>query len=276
MSRSPANARSPTWPTRSTRSANLVGIAQSASQGAITGRQLDTRPMMRTGEVLETVPGVVISQHSGEGKGNQVLPARLQPRSRHRLFHYRRRHAGQHAHARARPWLLRSQFPDSRACQRRAVLQGALFRRPGRLHDGRLGQHQLRQRARAALGARWAAAGRASAASSRRLRRVVGRGRLLGALELQHNDGPWVRPDDFEKVNGLLRYSQGDGVNGFSITAMGYRGTWNSTDQIPSARRRQRGDWALRRHRSRPTAASRRATARRSSGSARVARPPRR
>ena len=50
---------------------NLVGIAQSASQGAITARQLDARPVMRTGEVLETVPGVVISQHSGEGKANQ-------------------------------------------------------------------------------------------------------------------------------------------------------------------------------------------------------------
>ena len=39
---------------------NLVGIAQSASQGAITARQLDARPIMRTAEVLETVPGVVI------------------------------------------------------------------------------------------------------------------------------------------------------------------------------------------------------------------------
>src|SRR6185295_7453861 len=47
------------------------GIAQSASQGAITARQLDARPIMRSGEVLETVPGVVISQHSGEGKANQ-------------------------------------------------------------------------------------------------------------------------------------------------------------------------------------------------------------
>ena len=50
---------------------NLVGIAQSASQGAITARQLDARPIMRAGEVLETVPGVIISQHSGEGKANQ-------------------------------------------------------------------------------------------------------------------------------------------------------------------------------------------------------------
>src|SRR6185295_4322038 len=50
---------------------NLVGVAASASQGAITARQLDGRPLMRAGEVLETVPGVVISQHSGEGKANQ-------------------------------------------------------------------------------------------------------------------------------------------------------------------------------------------------------------
>ena len=56
---------------------------------------------------------------------------------------------------------------------------------------------------------------------------MVGAGRLLGALDLQHSDGPWDRPDDFEKVNGLLRYSQGDGVNGFALTAMGYRGTWH-------------------------------------------------
>ena len=43
---------------------NLVGIASSASQGAITARQLDVRPFMRQGEVLETVPGVIITQHS--------------------------------------------------------------------------------------------------------------------------------------------------------------------------------------------------------------------
>jgi len=36
--------------------ANLVGIAQSASQGAITAKQLEARPTMRSGEVLETVP----------------------------------------------------------------------------------------------------------------------------------------------------------------------------------------------------------------------------
>src|SRR2546422_10069097 len=36
--------------------ANLVGSARSASQGAITAKQLEARPTMRSGEVLETVP----------------------------------------------------------------------------------------------------------------------------------------------------------------------------------------------------------------------------
>src|SRR5581483_3842496 len=52
---------------------NLVGIAQSASQGAVTARQLDERPLMRDAEVLETVPGVIVTQHSGDGKANQYL-----------------------------------------------------------------------------------------------------------------------------------------------------------------------------------------------------------
>jgi hypothetical protein len=56
---------------------------------------------------------------------------------------------------------------------------------------------------------------------------------VVAALEVVHNDGPWVHPDDFRKVNGVLRYSQGDSINGFSLTAMGYHGAWNSTDQIP-------------------------------------------
>ena len=50
---------------------NLVGIASSASEGAVTAEQLEGRPLRRPGEVLETVPGMVISQHSGEGKANQ-------------------------------------------------------------------------------------------------------------------------------------------------------------------------------------------------------------
>ena len=73
---------------------NLVGIASAASQGAITAAQLEARPIMRPGEVLETVPGMIVSQHSGEGKANQDLPPWIQPRSRNRLFNDGRRCPG--------------------------------------------------------------------------------------------------------------------------------------------------------------------------------------
>ena len=53
------------------------------------------------------------------------------------------------------------------------------------------------------------------------------------ALELSANDGPWSLPDEMRKVNGVVRFSQGDLQNGFSLTGMGYSADWNSTDQIP-------------------------------------------
>src|SRR5581483_8414690 len=51
--------------------ASLVGIADAASEGAVTAAQIEGRPLLRPGEVLETVPGLIVSQHSGEGKANQ-------------------------------------------------------------------------------------------------------------------------------------------------------------------------------------------------------------
>src|SRR5262249_29918619 len=50
---------------------NIIGVAAASSEGAITPAQLDTRPIMRPGEILETVPGMIVSQHSGDGKANQ-------------------------------------------------------------------------------------------------------------------------------------------------------------------------------------------------------------
>jgi hypothetical protein len=61
----------------------------------------------------------------------------------------------------------------------------------------------------------------------------VGSGSLLLGGEAYYDDGPWVHPDGYAKFNGLLTYSQGDDANGFSITARGYHGKWNSSDQIP-------------------------------------------
>jgi hypothetical protein len=58
-------------------------------------------------------------------------------------------------------------------------------------------------------------------------------GSVLGALELQHYDGPWDSPDDQRKVNAVLRYSNGDERDGMSLTGMFYHGLWNATTDQP-------------------------------------------
>ena len=55
------------------RSDSLVGVAESASQGTVGATQLEERPLLRPGEVLETVPGMIVTQHSGDGKANEYF-----------------------------------------------------------------------------------------------------------------------------------------------------------------------------------------------------------
>src|SRR5579863_5688181 len=52
---------------------NLVGIAASANQGAVGATDLSERPLLRPGEIVENVPGVIVTQHSGSGKANQYF-----------------------------------------------------------------------------------------------------------------------------------------------------------------------------------------------------------
>jgi hypothetical protein len=210
---------------------NLVGIAAAASQGAVAAAQLDARPVLRAGEVLETVPGMIISQHSGEGKANQYY-----------LRGFNLDHGtdfsttvagvpvntptGAHAHGYAD---LNFLIPE--------LVSGVQYRKGPYFADegdfsaaGAANINYVNRLERPAL--RLSAGndgwGRVFGAASPR----VGRGFLLGAFEANHNDGPWVRPDDNRKLNGVLRYSQGNNRNGFSVTGMGYWADWDSTDQV--------------------------------------------
>jgi len=211
---------------------NLVGAAQSASQGAITARQLDARPMMRSGEVLETVAGVVISQHSGEGKANQYY---LRGFNLDHGTDFATTVAGMpvnlptHGHGQGYSDL---NFLIPELVSGVQFSKGPYFSDQGDFATaGAANITYASALARPILRAGTGGEGyrRALAAAST----TLGRGHLLGAVEVEHNDGPWLRPDDYRKVNGLVRYSRGDSLNGFSVTAMGYQGTWNATDQIP-------------------------------------------
>ena len=212
---------------------SLVGIAQSASQGAITARQLETRPIMRAGEVLETVPGVVISQHSGEGKANQYY---LRGFNLDHGTDFATTVAGMpvnlptHAHGHGYSDLT---FLMPELVSGVQFSKGPYFAEQGDFatagaatinYVNRLDQPIVR------LTGGSFAFGEAIAAASTR----VGRGTVLGALSLQHDDGPWQRAGDFRKVNGVVRYSQGDTVNGFSVTGMAYDGRWFASDQVPA------------------------------------------
>jgi outer membrane receptor protein involved in Fe transport len=212
---------------------NLVGIAQSASQGAITARQLEARPVMRTGEVLETVPGVVISQHSGEGKANQYY---LRGFNLDHGTDFATTVAGMpvnmptHGHGQGYSDL---NFLMPELVSGVQFSKGPYFADQGDFATAgaaNINYVDALDRPIVRIGGGDEGYGRALVAASPAL---FGRGHLLAALEVVHNDGPWVHPDDYRKVNGVVRYTQGDTLNGFSVTGMGYRGTWNSTDQIP-------------------------------------------
>jgi len=52
---------------------HLIGDSLSASEGVVGYGDIEQRPMLRAGEVLEFVPGMVVTQHSGSGKANQYF-----------------------------------------------------------------------------------------------------------------------------------------------------------------------------------------------------------
>jgi hypothetical protein len=211
---------------------NLIGVAHSATQGVVTARQIDARPIMRAGEVLETVPGLVISQHSGEGKANQYY---LRGFNLDHGTDFATTVAGvpvnmpTHAHGHGYSdvnFLIPELVGGVQFNKGPYAAEEGDFSTAGASHI-RYVNSLDRPVVRASVGGDgWR---RAFAAVSPR----VGRGHLLAALEIGHNDGPWDRPDDYQKINGVVRYSQGDARNAFSFTAMGYAADWNATDQVP-------------------------------------------
>jgi hypothetical protein len=212
--------------------ANLIGIAQSSSQGAITARQLDVRPLLRVGEVLETVPGMIASSHAGGGKANQYF---LRGFNLDHGTDFAQTIAGlpvnmpSHAHGQG--------YSDINFMLPELVggvqySKGPYFADQGDFATaGAASTSYVSVLARPILSVEGGGQGyaRAVAAASP----SVGAGHLLIAFEGAHNDGPWVQPDDFNRLNGVVRYTHGDTINGFNLAAMAYHGSWTSTDTVP-------------------------------------------
>ncbi|NJL27833.1 MAG: TonB-dependent receptor [Thermoanaerobaculia bacterium] len=214
------------------RADDLVGIASSATEGTTGYLDLQKRPLLRPGELVETTPGVIATQHSGGGKANQ--------------------------------YFLRG-FNLDHGTDFSVRVAGVPVNLPSHGHgqgyaDLNFLIPELVDRVRFQKGPYDAAMGDFSAAGGVEMELVrtlperlveldggshdFGRllyaqgfetlgGDLLTAAEVFHDDGPWHRGNDYQGWKGLVSYRRGGAQRGFQLTAMGYDATWLSTDQIP-------------------------------------------
>ncbi len=209
-----------------------LGIADSANAGVVTGKQLAARTVYRPGELLEVTPGLIVSQHSGEGKANQFY---LRGFNLDHGTDLRTTIDGmlvnQRSHSHGQGWsdvnwlipelagtLTYHKGPysaeDGDFAAAGSVSVNYVDTLPKTLVSLGVGENGYRRRL---------IAGSTSAPG----------GNLLYAVELFHNDGPFTKGDNFRKINGVLRYSRGTEAAGFNVTAMAYNSTYNATDQIP-------------------------------------------
>ncbi|MBL8268760.1 TonB-dependent receptor [Steroidobacter sp.] len=210
----------------------LYGTPVSASQGVVGSEQLNARPVLRAGELLEVVPGLIVTQHSGDGKANQ--------------------------------YFLRG-FNLDHGTDLATSVDGVPVNMPTHGHgqgytDINFVIPELMQSIEYRKGTYYAETGNFSAAGAvdMRYRRSldapmvvleagedsymrsliagsseVGGGELLVGLDYALIDGPWQLEENYRKRNGLLRYSRDTAEGSFTLTAQGYEGEWRSTDQIP-------------------------------------------
>jgi len=211
---------------------NAVGTSDAASQGTITPQLIEARPMLRPGEVLEYVPGVIITQHSGDGKANQYFLRGFN------LDHgtdflttidHMPVNLPTHAHGQGYSDI---NFLLPELVSRVAYKKGPYYADEGDFSSA--GAADIDYYTKMPEGIASLALGsngyrRAMAASSF----DAGPGHLLYGFELFHNDGPWINPEDYRKLNGVLRFSEGTNADGYTVSLMGYGGKWNATDQIP-------------------------------------------
>jgi len=218
--------------TISAKRVELLASADSASVGTVLAKQLQNRPILRTGEVLEVVPGLIVTQHSGDGKANQYF---LRGFNLDHGTDFATRVDGlpvnmpTHGHGQGYSDI---NFLIPELVERIDYKKGTYYADEGNFSAA--GAADVRyartlERSIASLGAGQYGYRRALAALSSE----AAGGDLLIGLDYQHSDGPWDLKEGFRKVNGLLKYTRGDTDAGFGLTAMGYDGKWTSTDQIP-------------------------------------------
>ena len=212
--------------------ASMGEPVSSASEKNVSGEEVNARPISRPAEALEVVPGLMITQHSGEGKANQSflrgfnldhgtdlaisvdgMPVNMRT----------------HGHGQGYADL---NFLIPELIHSVNIRKGPYFADEGDFSSvGAVHINLIDSIAKSTLSSTIGSFG------YRRMLGItsgkVGDGTLLVAGEAGTYNGPWDNPDKVRKLNSVVRYTQGTPDNGFSLTGMAYSNSWNSTDQIP-------------------------------------------
>ena len=212
---------------------NAVGISDAASQGVINRELLQSRPALRPGEVLEFVPGLIVTQHSGDGKANQYF---LRGFNLDHGTDFATRVNGipvnmpSHGHGQGYTDL---NFLLPEMVQRIEYRKGPYFASSGDFSSAGAADIVYLKKFDAPFGQLSLGEGgyrRGVAGISREVAPGI---TLLGAVERVGNDGPWTVAERLRKKNGVMTLSAGTPVGGWSASLMVYSARWTATDQIP-------------------------------------------
>ncbi|HRQ90558.1 MAG TPA: TonB-dependent receptor plug domain-containing protein, partial [Bacteroidia bacterium] len=212
---------------------SLLGVAGSASMGRASAKELMDRPYLRRGELLEVVPGMIITQHSGGGKANQYFVRGFNlDHGTDFGIHVDAMPVNQRSHGHGQGYAdINFLIPE--LIETLDYTKGPYFADLGDFStagSARFGLYDIIPKGTLSLEAGEDDYFRFLFMDSA----ALGDGRLSTAFEYSHYDGPWVLEEDFERFNGFVKYYWESGVNRYSLTGMAYRGEWSATDQIPS------------------------------------------
>ncbi len=211
--------------------ADLLGAAITASQGSVTAKEIELRPVYRIGQIYESVPGLVVTVHSGEGKANQYL-----------LRGFNLDHGTDFASfvddmPVNRPTNAHGQGYSDQSFLTPQIVEGVDYTKGPYYADigdfGAVGSAHVKltddlanqvQASVGTLGDEDLFAGGAH--------RFDNDDRLWAAVDVGHLDGPWSPPGEFNRVNVATRFSHGVDADGFSVTGMYYNSAGRlETDQ---------------------------------------------
>jgi TonB-dependent receptor-like protein len=213
---------------------NPLGYSISASQGVVGAAELDARPRLRTGEILEVVPGLIVTQHSGTGKSNQMF-----------LRGFNLDHGTDfatwidgmpvnmptHGHGQGYTDL---NFIIPELVERLEYRKGAYYAEVSDFSSaGAAYMTTFRELPEGMIKAGFGEDGYFSALAADSFA-AGDSGEFLYGIQTHRYDGPWVDVDeDVERNNLLLRYAHDGSAGAWNVAVMGYDAEWNSADQIP-------------------------------------------